>query len=278
MFDVHTHCHQPEHRGADWRAHSDRAYGAREWAYTPDDYSRSMRKGGVTAAVVCGVTALAAGLDTPNDFVEDFSARADLRTVPFMSLDLTASNWSARADDGVRRGFRGVKLYPTAALFDPADPAHDSFYERCVRERLVLLWHMGATPVPTASLALSNPLKVDEVARRHPDLVQIIAHLAHPWQREAIITIRKNTNVFADVSGVWARPQDGFQALVRAQEWGVVDKLLFGSDYPHWTPAAAIEGLRSLAERRPTDMPHIESATIEHLIESDHLAAVGLGG
>jgi predicted TIM-barrel fold metal-dependent hydrolase len=75
---------------------------------------------------------------------------------------------------------------------------------------------------------------------------------------------------------VWARPGDGYPALVRAQEWGVVDRLLFGSDYPHWTPADAVQGLRALAARKPADMPHIEQSTIESLIERDHLQVLGL--
>lgn len=235
-----------------------------------------MIDGGVSTAIVFGVTALAVELDTPNDFVEDFCSRVEIETVPFMALDLADPSWETRFDDGVRRGFRGVKLYPTSALFDPSDVAHDRFYERADRHGLVLLWHQGATPNPQGRLAYSEPLLIDEVARRHPTLTQVIAHMAHPWQREAIVVARKNPRVFVDVSAAWARPTDGFPALVRAQEWGVVDKLLFGSDYPHWTPAEAVAGLLSLAARRPADMPHIDDATIEHLLERDHLSALGL--
>jgi hypothetical protein len=57
-----------------------------------------------------------------------------------------------------------------------------------------------------------------------------------------LVMLRKSRNVFADVSAAWARPYDGYRALVRAQEWGVVNKLLFGSDYPMWTPAEAVDG------------------------------------
>lgn len=276
MIDVHTHCHQPQHRGEAWNEYARRAYGVRDWSYSPADYSQAMREGGVTTAIVFGVTARAVELHTPNEFVEDFCAQADVDTIPFMALDLSDQRWEEEFDDGLARGFRGVKLYPTSALFDPSSPAHDPFYRRATEAGLVLLWHQGATPNPQGKLEYSHPLLIDEVARRHPDLTQVIAHMAHPWQREAIIVIRKNPRVFADVSAAWARPTDGFPALVRAQEWGVVDKLLFGSDYPHWTPADAQAGLRALAARRPQDMPHIEKATIEHLLEADHLAALGL--
>jgi predicted TIM-barrel fold metal-dependent hydrolase len=134
---------------------------------------------------------------------------------------------------------------------------------------------MGATPSPAGRLDVSNPLVVDEVARRHPDLVQIIAHLGHPWQRETIVTLRKNRKVFADVSAAWARPMDGFLALARAQEWDVVQKLLFASDYPLWTPTEAADGLRRLAELSPAGWPAIRPDTIEWLIDGDPRPALG---
>ena len=117
---------------------------------------------------------------------------------------------------------------------------------------------------------------VDEVARRHPDLVQIIAHLGHPWQRETMVVIRKNRQVFSDVSASWARPADGYRALVRAQEWGVVDKLLFGSDYPIWTPQQATDGLREIAANRVEGLPAISQELIDHLLDGDHRERLGL--
>jgi len=276
MIDIHTHCHQPEHRGPAWAEFAKRAYGERDWSYSPQDFTMVMKEAGVTSAAIFGVAAHDIELATPNEFVEAFSAQVDIETFPFMALDLSSPRFWDEYNDGVARGFRGVKLYPVAALFDPTDVAFDPLYEDAARRGLVLLWHMGATPNPRGSLALTNPILIDEVARRHPTLTQVIAHMGHPWQRETVIVIRKNPRVFSDVSASWARPQDGFQALVRAQEWGVLDKLLFGSDYPHWTPAEGAKGLQSLAARRPVDMPHIDKATVEHLLETDHLATLGL--
>ena len=128
---------------------------------------------------------------------------------------------------------------------------------------------MGATPSPAGDLSVSNPLVVDEVARRHPDLVQIIAHLGHPWQRETIVTLRKNRRVYSDVSASWARPIDGYLALARAQEWDVVDKLLFGSDFPLWTPAEAVAGLREMAAGAPAGFPEIKPGDVEWLLDGD---------
>lgn len=277
MIDIHSHCHQSSHLGIAWDRDMAQAYKPGfERDYTPQRYDEVMREGGVSAACVFGVRATAAGIDTPLDYVEWFHHNTETETIPFMALDLCDEDVMTQLEEGISRGFRGVKLYPTSALFDPRDTTHDDFYRRATEAKLVLLWHQGATPLPSARLDVSQPLVIDEVARRHPQMVQVIAHLAHPWQRETMIVIRKNRHVYADVSGVWSRPFDGFGALVRAQEWSVVHKLVFGSDFPHWTPKEGIDGLRSLAQRRPVDLPHIDPGTVEHLIESDHLATLNL--
>ncbi len=61
--------------------------------------------------------------------------------------------------------------------------------------------------------------------------------------------IRKHANVYADISGLWHRPWQGYEAMIVCLEWGVTHKLLFGSDYPLWEPSTAIASLRRLNEQ-----------------------------
>ncbi|TDC46145.1 amidohydrolase [Jiangella ureilytica] len=275
MFDVHTHCHQPEHWGPEWRAHWAPVYGQEEaHAFTPEEYDEAMK--GVSVACVFGLRATAAGVATPNEYVEWFCKNTSTNTIGFMALDPTDDDVLEQMADGVARGLRGIKLYPVLSLFDARDSRFDAFYEAATSYGLVILWHMGATPSPAGSLLVSQPLVVDEVARRHPDLTMVMAHMGHPWQREAMVVCRKNRRVFTDVSASWARPFDGYHALVRAQEWGVVDKLLFGSDFPIWTPAQAVAGLREIAAMRPPTLPYVLPSTLEWLLDGDPREALGL--
>ena len=276
MIDVHTHCHLAEHWGCEWHNNWQPVYGYDYPGTTPAEYDEAMADGGVELAFVFGMRASRAGVITPNKYVEWFCANTQTKTVGFMALDPSDDDVLDQLADGVARGLGGIKLYPILAHFDPRDVAHDPFYEAATDAGLVVLWHMGATPSPEGKLEVSNPLVVDEVARRHPDLTQIIAHLGHPWQRETIVTLRKNRNVFSDVSASWARPMDGYLALARAQEWDVVQKLLFASDYPLWTPAAAISGLRELGATKMSGWPAIKPETIEWLLEGDPLPALRL--
>lgn len=274
ILDVHTHSMLSEHWGCEWHDNWKPVYGTDAEVVTPERYDAAMA--GVDLTFVFGLRATAAGVDTPNAYIEEFCRQTSTNTIGFMALDPSDDDVLDQLADGISRGLRGIKLYPVLAHFDPRDTAYDPFYRAATEAGLIVLWHMGATPSPAGDLSVSHPMVVDEVARRHPGLTQIIAHMGHPWQRETVIILRKNRRVFSDVSAQWARPFDGYRALIRAQEWGVVDKLLFGSDFPVWTPAEAIAGLRSLAEIRPAGLPAISTETIDWLLDGDPRPALGL--
>lgn len=277
IIDVHTHCHQPEHWGSEHKDHWEPAYGGTPYpVVTPEDFDKVMREGGVDTAITFGLAASQAGVRTPNSFVADFVSKLETPTIPFSSIDPLDADWREQVEEAISLGFQGVKLYPVLALFDPLSEEFDEFYRMLTANGMVVLWHMGATPSPIGRLSVTQPLVVDEVARRHPGLVQIMAHMGHPWQRETNVVLRKNPNVFADVSGVPSRPMNAFFALVGAQEWKTVDKLLFGSDYPLWRPDEALQNFRGIGTFRAGNLPYVTEETIESVIGQDALHLLGL--
>ena len=104
-----------------------------------------------------------------------------------------------------------------------------------------------------------------------------MAHVGHPWVRETIVIIRKHPNVYADVSAIYTRPWMLYEGLVMATEWGVMHKLLFGSDFPVTTPKYAMERLRDVnAIVEGTKMPQISLEQVEQIIHADALGALNL--
>ena len=60
-------------------------------------------------------------------------------------------------------------------------------------------------------------------------------------------------------------------------EWGVSDKILFGSDYPLWTPQEGMDGLRKLNDQvEGTKLPRIPDEVIEGIINRNSLSLLGL--
>jgi hypothetical protein len=61
------------------------------------------------------------------------------------------------------------------------------------------------------------------------------------------------------------------------QEYGVWDKVLFGTDYPFTNVNATLDGLRSLNNMLTgTALPRLDAEAIERMIYRDSLTLLGL--
>lgn len=276
MIDIHTHMLRPSWWGEEYDRNWRGPYGQAWREPTVEEFDAAMAEAGVTFAAVFGITARVAGVHSPTAEVAEFCARLRTPNAVFMALDPSDPDWRRAFDEGLDLGAKGIKAYPVMARFDPSDAALDPFYAAADRHGLPILWHMGATPSAEGDLAVSRPLLIDKVARRFGGLRQIIAHMGHPWQRDTVQVLRKNPNVYADISGMWTRSLDGYLALVNAQEWGVVDKLLFGSDYPLWTPQVTVDGLHGLTRMGAEGFPRVLPETVETIINKDPRPLLGL--
>ena len=276
LLDVHTHCLRPEHWGPEFNDHWKPKYGYDYPDISPAKFDQAMSEGGVDVAIVFGLTAAAAGVRTPHDFVASFCRETRTKTIGFMSLDPADPDVLDQVDEGIGLGLKGVKFYPVLAGFSPVQESVQPLLDLLEQRGLVVLWHMGGSPSPISDLSNSQPLLIDAVARRHPELRQIIAHLGHPWQRDTIQVLRSNRHVYSDISGIWSRPWDGYLALRNAIEWDAGEKLLFGSDFPLWTPKGAVEGLRGMHGLYGSPLPEIDLDFVNRIISRNSLEPLGL--
>jgi predicted TIM-barrel fold metal-dependent hydrolase len=115
------------------------------------------------------------------------------------------------------------------------------------------------------------------VAVKYPDLKLILAHLGHPYEGECVVTIRKHPNVYADVSALHYRPFQLYQSLMLVQEYGVWNKLLFGTDFPFTTVNDSADGIRHLNDMlEGTALPRLDLDEIESMIHRDALNLLGI--
>ena len=279
IVDVHTHAMRAsEHLSDAFVREADRARGFPvDLTVELDAYLRAMAP--VDRCIVFGMKARHTGFYVPNDWIAAFAARAPDKLIPFMSLDPTEPDV---LDDFERSrtelGLRGVKLAPMYANFDPTDGALlDELYARAARHNLPVLFHTGTTFCRFAPLKYTRPALWDEIAIRHPDLTMVLAHLGHPFENEALVTARKHPNVYLDLSALYYRPWQLYNSLVLAQEYRVVGKILFGSDYPFATPGDSLAGLRALNNMvAGTNLPRVSEAALDEIIHRDSLTLLGL--
>jgi predicted TIM-barrel fold metal-dependent hydrolase len=277
IIDYHTHFMQRAHFGPEFAKEWDARGGTGAWPeVTPEQFEKAMEP--VDKAIVFGITAHALGIHTPHEYVAQLVKRNPTKFIGFMALDPSHDRAIEEMNRGVREfGFKGIKLYPVMSLYNLTDSKLRPFFEQAVRLGLPILTHIGTSPATRGLLKYSHPLLIDELAVTFPDLKIIMAHLGHPWQRDAAMVIRKHANVWADISGLWHRPWQGYEALIVCLEWGVQNKLLFGSDFPLWEPRSAIDRLRQLNNQvAGTSLPKIPEELIDQILQRDILAELGI--
>jgi predicted TIM-barrel fold metal-dependent hydrolase len=231
-----------------------------------------------TRTVVLGGKAKLSGVWVDNTYVADYVGRHPDTLIGFLSVDPTQPGWQ----DDLRHshetlGLRGVKLLPMYAGFKVCDPLLDPLWEYCEARGLPVLMHTGTTFVRQAPLDCTFPHLIEPVALKYPGIRFILAHLGHPWEGECVVTIRKHPNVYADLSALHYRPFQLYQSLMLVQEYGVWDKVLFGTDFPFTTVNATVDGLRNLNNMlEGTALPRLDRDKIEELIFRDSLPLLGL--
>lgn len=289
IVDVHTHT--PRHQqpvppdktsnNAMWRPDQERPT-----QFTWDDHFAAMAP--VDKAIVFNIaTDPAAGGDNggsqyPAPRVNDDTA-AYVRTHPNKLIGfLSVHPHAPDALDEIDRctgdlGLRGIKVGPNYQNFDPLGEEAMRVFRRAEELGLPVLFHQGTSPVQFADLDYAHPRHIDRLATACPQLRMILAHLGHPWQADCIVVIRKHPNVFADISAQFYRPWSYYNAFRLATEWGVLPKLLFGSDYPVATPEETITALPKVNDiLEGTSLPRVPERELEKIVQRDSLALLGL--
>jgi predicted TIM-barrel fold metal-dependent hydrolase len=279
IIDVHSHAWQyPQHFTDDFRAQAKRAKAGGEVDLTVryEDYCRRSMPGVIT--IVFGGKARLSGLWVDDRYVADYVAANPKTLIGFLSVDPTQQGWQRELEEGHKGlGLRGIKLLPMYAGFRPDDERLTPLWQYAVQHRLPVLLHTGTTFVSQAPLECTLPRHLDPVAARFPELRLILAHLGHPYEGECVVVIRKHPNVYADLSALHYRPFQLYHSLMLVQEYGVWDKVLFGTDYPFTDVQATLAGLRGLnAMLEGTRLPRLDEAAIERLIQRDSLPLLGL--
>lgn len=192
---------------------------------------------------------------------EDESAAVPLRTswslkrltIPVVEcLGIHEDSINASTDSEVMARFDKAMLLPTTvglkvyAGYRPihvADKRYHPFYDLARAHDMPVVIHTGETALPDALLKYAHPLTIDELAVQFPDVRFVMAHAGNPWLIDAVEVARKNSNVYLELSGLFA---GRFDANVMAKEekayldyirmWtkylGRYDKILYGSDWP----------------------------------------------
>ena len=263
ITDVHTHIpsHQNKVPESEERYDESMQSGSQyktKLTNSIDDYLKAMEK--VKISFIFGIAKKpwdseseilsAPGWDKKfnhNDIASIVSKLSPKKIVPFMSLHPMDKNLDYEYQRCLNElGIKGIKLGPNYQDFHPHSIEAMKLYARLENDNIPIIFHQGTSPVKNAPLEYSHPRYIDKIATVFPNLKMILAHLGHPWQEYCMSVVRKHKNVYADLSAQFYRPWSFWQGMNLFNEWGVLDKVFFGSDWPVTTPEQTLNGINNL--------------------------------
>jgi predicted TIM-barrel fold metal-dependent hydrolase len=279
ILDVHSHAWRfPGDFSEDFRQQARRARAVMEVDLTVryEDYAAHASE--PVRTIVFGGKARLSGLWVDDRYVAQYVAAHPDRLIGFLSIDPTQPGWEEELRFGHQElRLRGIKLLSMYAGFRPDEPRLDPLWNYAQKHGLPVLLHTGTTFIAQAPLECTLPRHLDPVATRWPEVRIIMAHLGHPYEGECVVTARKHPHVYADISALHYRPFQFYHSLMLVQEYGIWDKVLFGTDYPFTNVDATLAGLRSLNRMLDgTSLPRLDEGAIEQMIYRDSAALLGL--
>ena len=278
IVDVHTHFFRPElDFGPRLRADLARCgINPPAWGEVGQRHLETTRAADV--AVVFGIQAAATGWNVPNDVVAEHVRHAPERLVFFASIDPGRDGFQQELERCHQDlHCQGVKLAPIYQGVHPLDPRYREIYAYCEKQRLPILIHMATTFSSGTPLEYARPAHMDQVAVDFPELKIILPHLGHPWEGETIAVIRRNANVYADISALYYRPWQFYNSMRLVTEYHAERKVLFGSDFPFTTTEDSLKGFRSLnSVLGQSGLARVPEEVIEGIVHRDALRLLGL--
>ena len=163
-----------------------------------------------------------------NNFVaESINAHPD-RMTGFATLHPALDDLPGEVARAKAMGLKGVKLHPDFQLFSLDSPEAYKIYE-VIQDDLPLLVHTGDN-----RYNYSNPKLVRHVMRDFPRLRLVCAHFGGYSEWNEAEESLKGLDVYVDTSSsMFLLSAERARGLI--SHFGT-DRVLFGSDYPMWSP------------------------------------------
>ncbi len=275
ICDIHTHFWKNTDVSPDIASSAEQAGGVNMRFNITSEMHLEETKA-VDKSVVFGLRG--EGINVPNDTVKAQVDLAPERLVFFTSVNPAEEGFMEELERTHHvLGARGIKLGPIYQGVHPKDDNYRHIYSYAQKHNLPIVIHMATTYTHSYPLEFARPIHMDEIAIDYPELKIVIAHLGHPWIGETIAIIRRQPNVYADLSALYYRPWQFYNAMQLLVEYGTWKKVFFGSDFPFTKPSESITGVRNVNRFvEATKLPKIPEEVIEDILHSDSFSILGI--
>ncbi|MEU6642572.1 amidohydrolase family protein [Saccharomonospora sp. NPDC046836] len=184
--------------------------------FDPRRILRDMDAAGVDMAMVCSLSQR-----IENDFIIGMQDSYPERFIGFGQVMPQADDALAEIRRLAEAGIRGLKLHPSLHGYHVADHGLlDPVFRECAKHGMVVL-------INALDDAFCAPFAIEEVAKDHPDVPTIIAHMGAVWNvPEAIIVAERRSHIYLETSATLMADVKRAYARLGAE------KILMGTEWP----------------------------------------------
>ena len=207
--------------------------------------SEAGKNAGISHFVVQSVATTPHQVSSINRFIAESVKNSGGTMTGFGTMHPDSDDMVRDIEEILSLGLKGIKLHPDIQNFKIDDFRMLKIYELCEKNSLPVLMHTGDKRYDN-----SNPNRLVPILETYTDLIVIGGHFGgySVWD-DAEKYLTGYDNFYVDTSSsMWVISPERAKELIYA--YGV-DKVLFGTDYPLWTPQAELD--RFMAIDLPED-------------------------
>jgi len=116
-------------------------------------------------------------------------------------LDPREKEWRLMLEKYLDAGFRCVKMFPPVGFY-PDDDRFEPVFDLLNQMKMPVLMHAGVTNFPGTDSKFADPLRLDGLLRKYPDIRFILAHWGGLGTFPLAWALMKaNSNIYLDASG-----------------------------------------------------------------------------
>jgi len=171
---------------------------------------------------------------------------APSRIVPFAAAEpldaqdrLNAAQLEELEDLVINRGIKGLLLTPGYGYYYANDKRIYPFYQKAIELDIPVYFHHSHQfgPPRNCPLKYCQVTFLDDLTIDFPELRFDVEHMGYPWTEELLCIMARSPNVYTDFA-MFIEPYFGrgrrqllARNLAMAREYGVLDRVFYGSDY-----------------------------------------------
>lgn len=195
----------------------------------PNFFVQYLKANGIDYGVVLAELSPAVTGICSNEYVLEF-CRGQEMLIPFASINpFTTVRMEIELQRLVKKGFRGLKMYPTYQHFYPNDSSLYPLYAQAEELQIPVMFHTGSSVFEGARLKYGDPLYLDDVAVDFPKMKIILVHGGRGfWYDRAHFLTKLHANVYVEIAGL--PPRKLMYYFPELEKIG--HKVIFGSDWP----------------------------------------------